>query len=108
MERKYTTFYIVRHGQTVWNVEHKMQGHMDSPLTNEGLAQARVLAEQFAPISFDAVFSSDVLRAKRTAEIIAIDKKIVVQTTKLLRESSLGKHEGRRWEEFEDELRDLI
>jgi len=108
MKRKDTTFYIVRHGQTEWNLEHRLQGHMDSPLTDEGLAQAREIAKQFAGISFDAVFSSDVLRAKRTADIIVADRDIAVQTTKLLRETSFGKYEGKVWEEFETELQDMI
>lgn len=108
MARELTTFYIVRHGRTEWNNAHRMQGHMDSPLTSEGLAQAKELAGYFSPIHFDAVFSSDVMRAKRTAEIIVSDREIAIETTKLLREASFGKYEGITWEKFEAELREKL
>lgn len=107
-KRTVTTFHIVRHGQTKWNVERRMQGHMDSPLTEEGMEQARELSKLFAPIQFDAVFSSDVLRAQRTAQIIAAEKKMAVTTTKLLRESFMGRFEGEKLEYFLEQLRDQI
>ncbi len=95
-----TTFYIVRHGETEWNVQGLMQGHTDSPLTETGLKQAQKLAKELRHIHFDSAFSSDLLRAKRTAEIIALEKEIAVQATKKLRERHFGKYEGRPLEEF--------
>ena len=61
---KMTTFYIVRHGQTDWNVDRIVQGHKDSELTASGRAQAKDVAEKFKEIQFDHVFSSDLLRAR--------------------------------------------
>lgn len=51
-----TTIYFVRHGQTQWNVEEKMQGHMDSPLTSEGRRQAARLRDRLQTVTFDAIF----------------------------------------------------
>ena len=96
-----TTFYLVRHGNTEWNVKRLLQGHSDSPLTNEGLEQAKNLAIEFRNIKFDRIFSSDLLRAKRTAEIIVLEHKIAVEATQLLRERSYGNLEGQPAAEFE-------
>lgn len=93
-QNNYTTFYIVRHGQTMWNKEGKLQGHADSPLTQEGIDQANEVAKKLKHIKFDLAFSSDLFRAKRTAEIIAAEHNLLVKTTHLLRERSLGKYEG--------------
>lgn len=95
-----TTIYIARHGETEWNVQGLMQGHMDSPLTENGRNQARELAEALRHIHFDAIFSSDLLRAKRTAEIIALEKELAIQTTKALRERNFGTFEGHSLAEY--------
>lgn len=90
----YTTFYLVRHGETEWNVKRIMQGRCDSPLTKLGINQAKDLVNKLKHIHFDKIFSSDILRAKRTAEIIAAERKLAIATTKLLRERTFGKYEG--------------
>lgn len=95
-----TTLYIVRHGETEWNVEGKLQGHSDSPLTQNGILQAQKLAQELRHINFDQVFTSDLLRAKRTAEIIALEKQLAIQTTKALREQYWGKYEGMKSSEY--------
>lgn len=92
-----STFYIVRHGKTEWNKKGFIQGHKDSKLTHEGEAEAYALGKELKDIKFDLVFSSDLLRAKRTAEIIALEKKLAVETTKLLRERSFGSFEGKHY-----------
>lgn len=99
MPDNYCSFYIVRHGQTEWNVKRLLQGHTDIPLTEKGKKEARQLAKKFRRINFDAVFSSDLLRAKQTAEIIALERKIAVRTTQALRERSFGRFEGINWRE---------
>lgn len=104
----YCTFYLVRHGQTEWNVKGLLQGHADSPLTDNGISQAKELGEKLKNIHFDAVFSSDSLRAKRTAEIIILEKKLMVQTTQLLREKHFGKYEGKHVSVFANELKHLV
>lgn len=100
MNDKYCTLYIVRHGQTDWNTQHLTQGETDIPLNNEGIKQAKVLGKDLKDIKFDAVFSSDLTRAKKTAEIIALEKKLAITTTRLLRERRHGKLEGTPWEEL--------
>lgn len=92
--QNYCTFYIVRHGETQWNVEGKIQGHHDSPLTQKGLKQVKDIASELAIVRFDAAYSSDLLRANRTGEIIALEHKLAVRTTKLLRERNYGHLEG--------------
>jgi len=89
-----TTFYIARHGETEWNAQNLMQGQKDSLLTPKGIEQAKNLADKLKQIKFDQIFSSDLARAKKTAEIVALEHKLIVSTSKLLRESSFGKFEG--------------
>lgn len=90
----YATFYVVRHGKTEWNSKGWVQGHKDSLLTLEGEEQAKSLGKELSNTHFDLAFSSDLLRAKRTAEIIALERQLEIATTKLLRERSFGKYEG--------------
>ncbi len=91
---QYCTFSIVRHGETEWNRKGLIQGHEDSPLTLLGTEQAKQLGAELQHLHFDAAFSSDLLRAKRTAEIMLLERKVIVQTTALLRERAFGKYEG--------------
>lgn len=93
--QKYCTIYIVRHGQTDWNVAGLTQGETDIPLNSEGVKQAKTLGEELRNIKFDGIFSSDLIRARKTAEIVAIEKKLAVETTKLLRERRYGRLEGK-------------
>ncbi|ETP72046.1 fructose-2,6-bisphosphatase [Lachnospiraceae bacterium JC7] len=62
--------YIVRHGETMWNRQHRLQGHTDIPLNDAGLAGARIASEALKHVHFDHVFSSPLIRARKTAEII--------------------------------------
>lgn len=89
-----TTIYIVRHGESEANAKGILQGHKDFPLTTKGEEQAKILSQELKNIHFHAVFSSDLLRAKRTAEIIALERKLAVVTTQALRERYFGKLEG--------------
>jgi len=104
--KKYCTLFIARHGETEWNVEHRLQGQRDSPLTQNGLKQAAMLAESLKPIHFDAIFSSDLLRAKRTAEIAQLERKLAVQTTVLLREHNYDAYEGKKVDEVKEALKE--
>ncbi len=94
MDTKYCTIYLARHGETEANVLRITQGHSSSPLTDKGKMQAKALGENLFDIHFDAVFSSDLERAKHTAEIATLNRKIAVQTSQLLREKSFGTFEG--------------
>lgn len=105
VKSKPCTLYIVRHGETEWNFRQKLQGHSDSPLTKKGITELRKIGESLEKINFSAVFSSDILRAKRSADIITLEKKIVITTSKLLREKNYGKFEGREYSVFKTELK---
>ena len=89
-----STVYLVRHGETDWNLKRIIQGQSDSPLTPLGEKQARELSSELRTVSLDAVFSSDLGRAERTARIIAQAHGLPVQTTPLLRERRFGRYEG--------------
>lgn len=94
---KYCHLYLVRHGETDWNVQGLLQGQMDVPLNPTGEKQAKRLKNRFRRIRFAIIFSSDLLRAKRTAEIIALEKKIAIHSSKALRERDYGRFEGKSW-----------
>lgn len=102
------TIYLVRHGETEFNVKEIIQGHTDSPLTENGKNQAKTVQEAFKNLEFSAVFSSDLLRAVHTAEIISAERKLAVNTQKLLRERHFGKYDGRPAEEFRQENQHLF
>lgn len=91
----YCTIYLTRHGETDWNVKKIVQGHTNNPLNKTGIKQAKQLREKLAHVKFDAFYSSDLLRAKQTAEIVALNRKLAVQTTKALRERRYGSLEGK-------------
>jgi broad specificity phosphatase PhoE len=95
-----TTIYIVRHGETDWNVKGFVQGHSDIPLNATGQQQAKEFGKLLEHIHIDAVFSSDLLRAKKTAELAVLEKKLAVQTTEVLRERFFGSMEGKHRKEF--------
>ncbi len=89
-----TTFTLVRHGQTDWNLEQRLQGHLSNPLNAVGIAQAHAVAEKLASFSFDAMYCSDLPRARQTGEIIAARLGLPLQLDKRLREISHGRWEG--------------
>ncbi|KWX73429.1 phosphoglycerate kinase [Paenibacillus riograndensis] len=66
-----TTIGLIRHGSTAWNKEGRIQGHTDNPLDEEGLQQAAAIAERLSGEQWDYIYSSDLLRAVQTAEVIA-------------------------------------
>ena len=90
-----TELWLVRHGQTDWNLEGRYQGHYDIPLNAVGLAQASRLAEKLAGECFDAIYSSDLLRARVTAETVAERLGMVVIPLTGLREINQGEWQGR-------------
>jgi probable phosphoglycerate mutase len=94
MEKLKTTIYLVRHGQTEWNVEHRLQGFQDSPLTELGMKQAQWLGEAIRNERIDRIYSSSSLRAHRTAEIIRGAREIEIMDCDDLREINMGIWEG--------------
>lgn len=100
MER--TQVIIVRHGQTAWNLAGKRQGHLDSPLTEIGIAQAKALAARLAQEKFRILYSSDLGRAVQTAQIIASVTGHEIITDARLRERHLGIFQGLNGEEIRE------
>ena len=96
-----TTFILIRHGETHWNREHRIQGHLDSPLTPEGIAQVEACAQRLASEHFDAVVVSDLGRARHTAEILVGARSLSVSADATLRERSFGLGEGMTYAEMD-------
>jgi broad specificity phosphatase PhoE len=87
--------WLARHGQTDWNVEGRYQGHADVPLNTLGLCQAAELAQKLEGQTFAAIFSSDLRRARQTAESVAARLGLPVRLDARLREIDQGDWEGR-------------
>jgi broad specificity phosphatase PhoE len=66
--------YFVRHGETEYNVLNLMQGHMDIPLNENGINQAKIAREELKDLKIDEIYSSPLIRAYKTAEIIKKSK----------------------------------
>jgi probable phosphoglycerate mutase len=97
-----TTIILARHGETDWNSERRWQGHADQPLNEAGRAQARELAESLASRRIDAVYSSDLERARETARIVADRIGLPVRLNPGLREVDVGDWSGRVHSEIEE------
>ncbi|MBN9389632.1 MAG: histidine phosphatase family protein [Chloroflexi bacterium] len=95
-------FILTRHGQTDFNAQQRYQGSLDIPLNDTGIAQARFLTPRLNSIKLDAVYSSDLQRAVKTAEIALENHPSGLQPKqlKLLREINGGGFEGLSWGEF--------
>lgn len=100
--------FLVRHAESLGNVQGIAQGHADYPLTEQGIMQARKRAEDLQGVAFAAAFSSDLTRARHTAEIIATEHELLVTASELLRERDFGKYNGVSEEELLAELRVLL
>lgn len=86
--------YVVRHGQTEWNVLKKMQGSADIPLNEKGIDQAKQTKQNLNNINLDIVFCSPLIRAKQTAEIIIEGRDLNIVYDERLRERNYGEFEG--------------
>jgi broad specificity phosphatase PhoE len=95
-----TTVLLVRHGQSTWNAEHRWQGLADPPLSELGREQARELANALRDVPLDAVYSSHLLRARETAEVVARTRGLMVIADPELREIDVGEWSGLLTEEI--------
>ena len=99
-----TTLYIVRHGETVDNVNQIMQGQTQGKLTENGIRQAQEVRDQLASEDFSAIISSDLKRSVDTAKIIAEPHDLEVVQSPLLRERDWGGFTGRFIPELKGEV----
>ena len=95
-----TRLVLVRHGQTAWNLEGRAQGHTDVGLDDTGRDQATVLAPYLAAMSPDSLWSSDLIRARQTAEYVAAATGLDVRLDVRLREFDAGERAGLTRAEF--------
>jgi broad specificity phosphatase PhoE len=89
-----TTLLLVRHGETDWNAEGRLQGHTDRPLSDFGRRQAQQLAADLEGEGLEAIYSSDLARARQTAEIVGERLGLPVVLDPDLREKHWGTWEG--------------
>ena len=90
----FTRLMLVRHGETAWNAQGRIQGHMDIALNELGEAQAEALGKRLACEHFDAVYASDLQRAYRTAYPAVREPKRAIMKDRRLRERHLGVLQG--------------
>ncbi|AST67867.1 MULTISPECIES: 2,3-diphosphoglycerate-dependent phosphoglycerate mutase GpmB [Kosakonia] len=95
--------YLVRHGETLWNAERRIQGQSDSPLTDKGETQARQVAERAKALGITHIITSDLGRTRRTAEIIADICGCDVTLEPRLRELNMGVLERRPLDSLTEE-----
>ncbi len=96
-----TQLILIRHGETVWNQQRRMQGHSDSPLSETGLRQAQLLARRLKQIAFGTLYSSDSGRAHHTARSVAEVTGHDIVLEPRLRERHFGVFEGLTGSEIE-------
>ena len=85
-----TNIYVFRHGETDYNVQGRMQGYLDIPLNNNGIAQARILADKLSDLHLEYIYSSPLSRALKTAQIVADKNNIKIISEQNLSEWNLG------------------
>ena len=96
-----THIVLIRHGETAWNAERRLQGHIDIALNAEGLRQADALGAALDGEHFDAIVASDLQRARQTAAAVAATRGMQVQQDAGLRERCFGGFEGLLYAEIE-------
>jgi probable phosphoglycerate mutase len=96
-----TRIFLMRHGQTAWNAEMRIQGQLDIPLDETGLWQAERLGRALRDEAIDVIYSSDLQRARQTAAPLAASRGLTVQTDAALRERGFGSFEGSTYVDIE-------
>ena len=102
--------YFLRHGETQYNLEMRMQGWIDIPLNEKGISQAEEAKERIRElgIRFDTVYSSPLARAKKTASVVSGREESGLVIDDRLIEMGFGDYEGMRFERIPDDVFDLI
>lgn len=99
--------YLIRHGETEWNKQRRLQGRTDIPLNDAGLAAARKAARNISALDFSLVLHSPLIRAKKTAEILRGERSCPIRKEEFLREISFGIGEGVHLHEDREEEKEL-
>lgn len=99
LDRDRRLLFVFRHGETDWNRAGRLQGHIDVPLNESGLAQARALSQRLLAHRLDAVLSSDLARALHTGRMVAEAACVPLIIDPGLRETNVGEAEGLLWAE---------
>ena len=97
--------YLVRHGETDWNRQKKVQGHVDIPLNSFGREMAQKTAMGLLEVSFDVAYTSPLIRARETAEIILKDRNVPLLEEEAIKEISFGLYEGVNYEEIGQDVK---
>jgi len=105
--------YLIRHGETKWNIDFKVQGKKDVPLNDKGILQANLLASYFENIAFennfsDVIYSSNLTRAYETAKIIGNKLSKKIEIVEDFQEINFGVWEGYYWEDIKIEYKDFL
>ena len=103
-----TKVILVRHGETLWNLEMKYQGHCDIALTEKGIKQAELAASSLMKEPISAVYASDLCRAFATAESIANKHNLQVTAIPELREINFGQWEGLTYDKINSQWSDIM
>jgi len=103
-----TRLYLIRHGQTDWNVEERYQGQIDSTLSARGREQAARLAETLVSVPLRAIYTSPLSRARDTAAVLAVPHGLAVVTLEALGEVNMGEWEGLTASEITDRFGDVL
>ena len=102
-----TEIILVRHGETEWNVAEVFRGRIDIQLNKTGIKQAGLLAEYLSDLKIDAIYSSPLKRALKTAEIIASYHKLTVEIAPGLIDFDYGEWQGLPHQEVKDKYKEL-
>ncbi|UCD69484.1 MAG: histidine phosphatase family protein [Betaproteobacteria bacterium] len=103
-----TELILIRHGETDWNAEHRIQGHLDIPLNSVGLSQAKAIGKRFRDVDIDLLVSSDLRRAIQTIAPISEWRNLPVLRETRLRERHLGVLQGKTPEEAQRFVPDVF
>ncbi|MBN2299809.1 MAG: alpha-ribazole phosphatase [Acholeplasmataceae bacterium] len=98
--------YLVRHGQTDWNFNHRFQGWADIELDTVGMIQAKMLTNYFKDVEIDHMYTSDLSRSLKTAQYIQKSLLCPLTLSHDLREMNVGNWEGLTWEEIQEAYQD--
>lgn len=103
-----TKIILIRHGETEWNSQKRMQGHLNSDLSKVGMNQIKALGEWMKKVSFDHIYSSDSMRAELTAKSITNYTEHLLKSDIRIREKNLGVFEGLTSDEAKEKYPEIF